>query len=101
MKNIQTSLVDEHLQSLQGMKEVEPDNFFYTRLKAKMMTRQGIEKISLHWIYATVTVMLLLLAVNVFIWRNANTSNESNSSIQQLVQEYGWVRHDIYSDNSN
>ena len=31
-----TPLVDEHLQSLQGMQEAGTDDFFYTRLKARM-----------------------------------------------------------------
>ena len=100
-KSINTPLVDEHLKSLEGMKEAETNEFFYTRLKAKMMGRQGNEKISLRWIYATVTIMLLILTVNIFAWRNMSTSNKNNPSIQQLVQEYGWTSHDLYSDNSN
>ena len=100
-RNIQTPLVDEHLKSLEGMKEAETNEFFYTRLKAKMMNRQREEKISLRWVYATMTVMLLILAINIFAWKNVNASNKSNSSIQQLVQEYGWTSHDLYSNNSN
>ena len=100
-KNINTPLVDEHLKSLEGMKEAETNEFFYTRLKAKMMNKQGGEKISLSWVYATVTVMVLVLTINIFAWRNMNAANKSNSSIQQLVQQYGWASHDLYSDNSN
>ena len=36
MENKSTPLVDEHLQSMQGMKELGADDFFYTRLKARM-----------------------------------------------------------------
>ena len=100
-KSTHTPLVDEHLKSLQGMKEAETNDFFYTRLKAKMMSRQGNEKISLRWVYATVTVLLLILTINIFAWRNVSASNKPNSSIQQLVQEYGWTSHDLYSNNSN
>ena len=100
-KSINTLLVDEHLKSLEGMKEAETNEFFYTKLKAKMMNRRGTEKISLRWVYATVTVMLLILVVNIFAWRTVNISNKPNSSIQQLVQEYGWASHDLYSNNSN
>ena len=100
-KSTNTPLVDEHLKSLEGMKEAETNEFFYSRLKAKMISRQWNEKISLHWVYATVTVMLLILMVNIFAWRNVSVSNKSNSSIQQLVQEYGWTSHDLYSNNSN
>jgi hypothetical protein len=100
-RSIETPLVDEHLKSLEGMKEPETNEFFYTRLKARMMNRQIGERISLRWVYATVTIMLLILTVNIFAWRNINTSNKSNSSVQQLVQEYGWSSHDLYSNNSN
>lgn len=37
MKPKFTPLVDEHLQSLLGMREEETDNFFYTRLKGRML----------------------------------------------------------------
>ena len=100
-KSINTPLVDEHLESLEGMKEAETNEFFYSRLKAKMMNRQEGEKISLRWVYVTVTIMLVILMVNIFAWRNMNTSNKSNSSIQQIVQEYGWSSHDLYSNHSN
>lgn len=100
-KSINTPLVDEHLKSLEGMKETETNEFFYTKLKAKMMSRQRNDKISLRWVYATVTVLFLVLMVNIFAWRNVSASNKSNSSIQQLVQEYGWASHDLYSNNSN
>jgi len=97
--SIETPLVDEHLKSLEGMKEQETNEFFYIRLKAKMMNRQSGERISLRWVYATVTIMLLILTINIFAWRNVNAANKSNSSIQQLVQEYGWMSYDLYSNN--
>jgi hypothetical protein len=100
-RSIETPLVDEHLKSLEGMKEPETNEFFYTRLKAKMMNRQSGERISLRWVYATITIMLLILTVNIFAWRNVSASNKANSSIQQLVQEYGWTSNDLYSNNSN
>ncbi|WP_301921082.1 hypothetical protein [Ferruginibacter sp.] len=37
MKSKFTPLVDEHLQSLLGMREEETDNCFYTRLKSRML----------------------------------------------------------------
>ena len=97
-----TSLVDEHLESLQEMKEAETDDFFYTRLKAKMSLHPNSkEKISMKWVYATAVAMLVILTINVFVWRNSNAIAKQSSSIQQLVQEYGWARHDLYSNNSN
>lgn len=100
-KFINTPLADEHLKSLEGMKEAETSDFFYTRLKAKMMDRQKVEKISLRWVYATVTVMALILTLNFFAWKNITVPGKSNSSLQKLVQEYGWTSHDLYSNNSN
>ena len=100
-KNLHTPLADEHLKSLEGMKEAETAEFFYTRLKARMMNRHTEEKISLRWVFATVMMLLLILTINIFAWRNTAVSNKANSSIQQLVQEYGWSVNDLYSSNSN
>ena len=97
-----TPLVDEHLESLRGMKEAETDGFFYTRLKTKMSFRQKNKgKISIKWVYATAMIMLAILIINVFVWKNSSAVVKRSSSIQQLVQEYGWASHDLYSNNSN
>ena len=101
MKKNSTPLVDEHLQSIQGMQEVGTDDFFYTRLKAKMLARQsGDEKeqsvkgwaFSLKpvWVVGT---LVLLLALNGFMLVNQSTTKETTStvstfSLQNFAESY-------------
>lgn len=101
MEKNSTPLVDEHLQSIQGMQEVGADDFFYTRLKAKMLARQsGDEKeqamkgwsfpLKPVWVLGT---LVLLLALNGFMLANQSvtkeaTSSVSISSLQQFAESY-------------
>ena len=101
MEKNSTPLVDEHLQSIQGMQEVETDDFFYTRLKAKILARQsGDEKeqamkgwsfpLKPVWVLGTLVV---LLAVNGFMLLNQSESKEttsivSRSSLQNFAESY-------------
>lgn len=101
MKNKSTPLVDEHLQSIQGIQEVGTDDFFYTRLKAKMLARQtGGEKeqsvrgwtfpLKPVWVLGT---LALLLAVNGFMLVNQSKTKEtkstiSSSSLQNFAESY-------------
>jgi len=94
-------LVDEHLQSIQGMQEVGTDDFFYTRLKARMLARQtGGENMQQDkgwsfplkpvWVVGT---LALLLAVNGFMLVNQSktketTSTVSTSSLQNFAESY-------------
>jgi hypothetical protein len=65
MKKDHTPLVDEHLQSLQGMQEAGTDDFFYTRLKARLekdRSQQGWSfPLKPAWVVGS---LVLLLAVN-------------------------------------
>lgn len=92
-------LVDEHLQSLSGMKEAETDEFFYTRLKAKMLNRQekGIKTTKeQNWIFRLKPVwviggLVLLLAMNGFMLleqsRKKETGKTSSSTPLQSFAE--------------
>ena len=94
MKNNNTPLVDDHLLSLQGMQEAGTDEFFYTRLQARMEREQEttIWQFPLRpvWLIGT---LVLLLAVNGFmltqqVKRNGNTGSTNGSSIQNFAQGY-------------
>lgn len=65
MEKKSTPLVDEHLQSMLDMQEVGTDDFFYTRLKAKMEKERPQQGWSFPlkpvWVIST---LVLLLAVN-------------------------------------
>jgi hypothetical protein len=101
MERKSTPLVDEHLQSMQGMGEVGTDEFFYTRLKARMLARQsGGEKENSQqgwsfplkpvWVVGTLS---LLLAVNGFMLSQQFKTKEtkttaSTPSLQSFAESY-------------
>jgi hypothetical protein len=94
MKKNFTPLVDEHLQSLQGMQEATTDDFFYTRLKGRMEkndTRQGWNlPLKPIWVIST---LLLLLAVNGFMLSQQLKGDKtktatSSPSLQSFAESY-------------
>jgi hypothetical protein len=94
MEKNSTPLVDEHLQSIQGMQEMRTDDFFYTRLKARMER----EKLQPGWNFPlqpvwVVSTLALLLAVNGFMLLQQSKAKEiksatSASSLQNFAESY-------------
>ena len=91
MERKSTSLVDEHLQTLQGMQEAGTDDFFYTRLKARMEKENSQPGWSFPlkpvWVVGT---LALLLAVNGFMLSQQfkTKSTSSASSLQRFAESY-------------
>jgi len=101
MEKKSTPLVDEHLQSIVRMQEAGTDDFFYTRLKARMLARQsGGEKdnpqqgwsfpLKPVWVVGT---LALLLAVNGFMLSKQfkakkSTTTTASSSLQNFAESY-------------
>lgn len=88
-----TPLTDEHLKSLEGIKEPETNPFFYTQLKAKMERKQGAQGWVLPFRPAWVITMLtLFLVVNGFIvFKQLRASGDvatEVSSLQNFVNTY-------------
>ena len=89
-----TPLVDEHLQSIQAMQEAGTDDFFYTRLKARMEKEKSVQGWSFPlkpvWIVGT---LVLLLAVNGFMlsqqFKTKETSATADTSpLQNFAASY-------------
>ena len=82
MKNNITSLLDEHLQRLQGMQVTGTDDFFYTRLKARMeknLAQQGCGfTLKPVWMIGT---LVLLLMVNGIMMTQQSKSKKSPATI--------------------
>ena len=87
-------MVDEHLESLKGMEEVGTDDFFYTRLKARMMKDDPQQGWSLPlkpvWVVST---LVLLLAVNgVMLSQQVKlkkaTTSSSSPTLQNFAESY-------------
>ena len=101
MEEKSTPLLDQHLQSMQGMQEAGTDDFFYTRLKARMLARQSDgekENSQPGWSFPlkpvwVVGTLVLLLAVNGFmLFQQLKTretkSTASASSLQNFAESY-------------
>lgn len=96
MEKKSTPLLDEHLQSLQGMQEAETDPFFYTRLKAKMEN----QSVTQGWGFSlkpalAIISLVILLAVNGFMLvqqfktnKTKDTAAPSSSSLEKFAQSY-------------
>jgi hypothetical protein len=95
MNKKDTPLVDEHLHSLQGMQEVDTDDFFYTRLMARM-ERNNPEKtwnfpLKPVWVVGT---LFVLLAINGFMLLQESRSAKNNeyaagaSPLQHFASSY-------------
>lgn len=95
MKKKFTPLLEEHLLSLEGIQEVATDEFFYTRLKARMLAKQSESESNWNfplrpvWVLASMT---LLLVVNIFILSQQYKSKEkpsiTSNSLQSFAESY-------------
>jgi hypothetical protein len=88
--------IDEILQTAKDMQPVESNPYLPAKIEARLQ-QQPESKIPLRWVYATVGVMLVVLTVNIGVWKAA--SNKQSLPVQQLVQEYGFTNHDFFSMN--
>ena len=93
MEKHSTALVDAHLESLIGMGEHTTDEYFYTRLKARMENRAGEESsipgLKLIWVVGS---MAVLFVINVYML-NAKTTNKQvnateTNSIKNFAEAY-------------
>ena len=89
-----TPLVDEHLQSLQGMQEAGTNDFFYTRLKARMeknLPQQGWGfPLKPVWMIGT---LVMLLTVNGIMLAQQFKSKKSTAivspfALQNFAESY-------------
>lgn len=91
MEKKSTPLVDEHLKSIEAMQEVGTDEFFYTRLKARLENEKSQPGWSFPlkpvWIVGTLAI---LLAVNGFMLSQQfkTKSTTTASSLQRFAESY-------------
>jgi ABC-type Na+ efflux pump permease subunit len=95
MQTDRNNKIEEIIISLDGAKRAEVPDFFYTRLKARMLARhegsdsiQGRSRI-LRPVFI-VSAVLLVLAINAFVFlkgqNETNTSTaDNNESVQQSI----------------
>ena len=95
MKKNDAPLVDEHLKSLEGMKEATTDDFFYTRLRARIDSRNEKFQRKSSFILRpgwTIATLLILLAMNGYMLSKGtgvkHNQNNTASTVVQFAQSY-------------
>lgn len=87
-----TPLVDEHLKALQQMQEAETDDFFYTKLKAKMQSDKNETwnfPFKPAWV---ITLLAIFFCINAFVVSQQIRSNKKTdtevSSLKNFASSY-------------
>lgn len=89
MKQNITPLVDAHLKSLVGIKDSTTDEYFYTRLKARMDNRSPQDLVigSLQPIWI-VSSMVILFAVNIYMLSIQTATKQVNATETNNIKNF-------------
>ena len=90
MKKDQEQWIDEIMGSLRQMQPAEGNQHLHTRVIGRLQNTVTRQPIQLKWVYATVTVFIFMLVLNVLGW-NASTTNDDSIStigIETVINEY-------------
>lgn len=90
--------IEEVLKSTRGMQPVSSNPFLASRIETKLQ-QPVANKLPMRWVYVSVSVLLILLVANISIVGTATSRRTESSSLQQLIQEYGWNNDNLYSAN--
>lgn len=92
MKQNATKLLDEHLPVIQEMVEVGTDDFFYTRLKARLEKESAVSSWSFPvkpaWVIATLFVLLTLNCFTLIKQYNTKETQSDTNTIQSFAASY-------------
>ena len=87
-KNI-TSSLDTHLRSFDKMQEASTDEFFYTRLKARIENKEEQKNWSFPlkpvWV---ISVLIIMLSINSFVLIKQNKNDSNSMSPSQTIQGF-------------
>ena len=87
-KNIPTPLADEYMQSLENLKAVETDDFFYTKLIARMDKRNEA-LLAFNFKPALMAAILIVtLFINAIVLINNVNANPVNKSQETPIQNF-------------
>jgi hypothetical protein len=93
--------IEEILQTAKEIKPVAANPFMATRIEAKLQQPAAVNKLPLQWVYASASVLVLLVVLNITIWRGNTSSAKERSGVQHLMQDYGWNDNEqLYSLSS-
>lgn len=98
---IKEKWIEDILQSAKAIQPVSSNPYMATRIEAKLEKAAPVNILPLRWVYASATVLVLLLVLNITIWRGNTSSAKETSGVQQLMLDYGWSSNDLYSMNNS
>lgn len=85
--------IDEVMESAMGITRVSINPFLHTRVKAKLEVPPA--KISLQWAFVALAPVMILLFLNVSLWRKP-VQQENNDGLEQVIRAYS-LDDSIYS----
>lgn len=90
MKKNQEQWIDEIMGSLQQMQPAQGNPHLHTRVMARLQNPVSWQPIQLKWVYATVTVFIFMLVLNVLGWNSSGTTEDTLSTIgiETVINEY-------------
>ncbi len=81
--------IEKTLESLNGMQKAEPDAFFYDRLISTLENREvKVISIAPRLVWQAAAGLLLLVAMNIFVWSRATPNENTQTAGNPVAQEY-------------
>jgi hypothetical protein len=90
MKKNQEQWIDEIMGSLQQMQPAQGNPHLHTRVMARLQNPVSWQPVQLKWVYATATVFIFMLVLNVLGWNSSGTTEDTLSTIgiETVINEY-------------
>lgn len=85
---------DEVLGSARGITRVSINPYLHTRVKAKL--EHAPAKISLQWAFVALAPVMVLLALNISLWRKP-LPQKDNKGLEQVIRAYSYDDGYYYS----
>lgn len=90
-----TNLVDEYLQTLEGMQQAETKPFFYSRLKSRIEEKQYVQQGFIMRPAFIICALFVFLALNIWMINSQKQSKEykelSVSSLSGFADTYNFT----------
>jgi len=90
MNKNQEQWIDEIMGSLQQMQPAQGNPHLHTRVMSRLQTPVSWQPVQLKWVYATVTIFIFMLVLNVLGWNSSATTEDTLSTIgiETVINEY-------------
>lgn len=93
--------VDDVLASAKRIKKVSINPYLHTRVKAKLERAHTPATISLQWALVALAPVMVLLFLNISLWRKKQVHEKNNAGIEQVINAYSAGDSYLYSSTDN